>query len=166
MSGNQGFLGWSQSIGAVPYVNIQDVKATNTAGGTFTSGAWRTRDLNTIQSDDAGICTLSNNQFTIPPGTYLIDARLPARAVAQHNARLQNITAGTTTLNGSTARTDAAQQSQTDSFVNGRFRIYVATTFEVQHQCSTTLATTGFGNPSNFTSTPEVYTVVELWKIG
>lgn len=32
-------------------VILQDQKAQNTDGGTFTSGAWRTRDLNTKVTD-------------------------------------------------------------------------------------------------------------------
>jgi hypothetical protein len=42
-----------------------DSKAQNTAGGTFTSGADRTRDLNLIEHDDSHITSISSNQFTL-----------------------------------------------------------------------------------------------------
>mgnify|MGYP007000107383 len=37
------------------YAIIADVKASNGNGGTFTTGDWRTRDLNTEISDPDGI---------------------------------------------------------------------------------------------------------------
>ena len=35
---------------AISYIQIQDEKPSGTAGGTFTSGAWRTRDLNKLKT--------------------------------------------------------------------------------------------------------------------
>ena len=46
------------------YAIIADVKASNADGGTFTSGAWRTRDLNTEITDPDGIVSIYSNQFT------------------------------------------------------------------------------------------------------
>ena len=44
-----GALSWAADAGGLfsSYAIIADQKTQNTAGGTFTSGAWRTRDLNT-----------------------------------------------------------------------------------------------------------------------
>ncbi len=47
------------------YAIIADHKAQNTAGGTFTSGAWRTRDLNTEITDPDGIVSIASDQFTL-----------------------------------------------------------------------------------------------------
>lgn len=166
MTGNAGFSGWSSPAFAPsrPYINVQDQKAQNTAGGSFTSGAWRTRDLNTIVSDQYGLASVTNNQLTLAPGTYRCEIACPARAVGNHQARLQNISDGATTLLGRGARTDAASQAQTESIICGEFRIGRSTVFEVQHQTGTGSATTGFGIQMNFTT--EVYTVAEFWKVG
>src|SRR5690606_21247003 len=51
---------------------LKDVKPSGTAGGTFTSGSWQTRDLNTIEGDSSFV-SLASNQFTLQPGTYHIE---------------------------------------------------------------------------------------------
>ncbi len=54
-------------------VVVVDEKAANTSGGTFTSGAWQTRTLNTLTVNDDGIASLSDDQITLPAGTYEIE---------------------------------------------------------------------------------------------
>ncbi|SVB60040.1 uncharacterized protein METZ01_LOCUS212894, partial [marine metagenome] len=56
---------WATAPGGLfaSYAIIADQKAQNTAGGTFTSGAWRTRDLNTEITDPDGIVSISSNEF-------------------------------------------------------------------------------------------------------
>ena len=50
------------------YAIIADQKSSTTQGGGFTSGAWRTRDLNTEIADADGIVSISSNQFTLGAG--------------------------------------------------------------------------------------------------
>lgn len=52
---------------------VEDQKAQNTNAGTFTSGAWRTRDLNTIVSDPDDIISIRKLAYT-SGGTYEIIA--------------------------------------------------------------------------------------------
>jgi hypothetical protein len=149
------------------YVNLQDQKAQNTAGGTFTAGAWQTRVLNTEVSDVGGLCSLASNQFTLAAGTYTIHASAPAYLVnARHQLRLQNVTDTTTLLVGNSnyAPTITANVVQTNALLRGIFTIAAGKALELQHQCQATEAADGFGVPSNFTT--EVYAVVELWKVG
>ena len=47
------------------YALIADQKAQGTISGSFTSGDWRTRDLNTELSDADDIVSISSNQFTL-----------------------------------------------------------------------------------------------------
>ena len=53
------------------YIKIEDVKATNTQGGTATSGAMRVRDLNTIIHNDNNYASMIRLAFT-SGGTYEI----------------------------------------------------------------------------------------------
>lgn len=149
------------------YVLIKDEKASGTASGTFTSGAWQTRDLNTEVVDTGNMATISSNQITLQPGTYEVKWSCPARNVGQHQSRLQNITAGTTTHLGSSENTSlqgtTATEVSTRSFGYGRFTISTATVFELQHQCNTTQATRGFGSAAGFGAN-EVYSIIEFWK--
>ena len=55
------------------YAIFCDQKTLGTDGGTFTSGAWRVRDLNTtIANTDASNITLGTNEFTLQAGNYSI----------------------------------------------------------------------------------------------
>ena len=157
--------GVSGSMQAGQYILLQDQKAQNTDGGTFNSGAWRTRDLNTKVVDEGSNCTLSSNQFTLLAGVYRIRVRAPAGFVGRHQIRLQNITDSTTPLTGTSEFTSqSATYAQTTSEMYGAFTIGTTKTFEIQHQCQVSAATNGFGVAANFGT--EIYTSVELTKVG
>lgn len=147
------------------YLCYQDQKTQNTDGGGFTSGAWRTRDINTEVADTGGFGSVASNQITLAAGTYRCFIHAPAYSVTKHQARLQNITDTATTLVGTSeyaSHTASADQPESRSIIVGRFTIAGTKTFEVQHQCSATEGTNGFGVKANFTT--EIYTVAEFWK--
>jgi len=150
------------------YVCVVDEKAQNTAGGGFTSGAWQTRDLNTERADTASIASLAANQITLPAGTYQVRAMAPAFMGSQHQARLYDVTGaavlvvGTSEVNFGTDGGSSVEYHTSKSFVVGRFTLSVESVIELQHRCSVTRATDGFGYPANLTT--EVYSVVELWR--
>jgi hypothetical protein len=143
---------------------IRDEKAQNTHGGTFTSGAWQTRDLNVEAVDTGGHASLSANQITLAAGTYRLRASAPAFMVGSHQARWRNVSDGTTALVGTTefADTGGTSSAQTRSVIVGRFSISASKTFALQHQCATTRSSDGFGAAANFGT--EVYAEVELWR--
>jgi hypothetical protein len=151
-----------QVVGVPPYVSIQDQKTQNTAGGTFTSGSWQTRTLNTEVTDTASIASIASNQITLPAGTYRIRATAPAFKTDAHQTRLWNATDSSLLLTGTTEISAASDGTQTRSEVSGRFTLSGTKAIELQHQCATTGTTTGFGSAANFTT--EVYSSVELWK--
>ncbi len=147
------------------YLQYRDEQAQNTAGGTFTTGAWRTRVLNTEVSDVGGHGSLASNQITLAAGTYLIDATAPAFNTQRHQLRLQNVTDATTILIGqSDWAFEGVSGVQTAAQLRGIFTVAASKALELQHQSQRTQATNGFGEAANFTT--EVYAVVELWKIG
>ena len=148
-------------VAAVPYIYIRDEKAANTNGGAFTTGAWRTRDMNTEVSDSAGLASVATNQITLAAGTYRFAARAPAYETGRHKARLQNITDATTIAVGTSEGTSGALLS-TKSFVSGRFTISASKVLELQHYGAATNAS-GFGLESNF-GVVEVYAEIEFWK--
>jgi hypothetical protein len=119
---------------------IADEKAANTAGGTFTSGAWRTRDLNTEISDADGIVSIASNQFTLAAGTYTIEWSAPAYVVQQHQSALWN---GSYLTYSDIKYNDANQ----DHNSLGWYVVTIgsSTAFEIRHKCKVTAATQGFG---------------------
>jgi hypothetical protein len=158
-------IGGSGSGGSEPYVLLRDVKSAGTSGGTFTSGARRTRDLNQELVDTDNLCTLSSNQFTLPAGTYRIKAHAPAYKVNRHRISLRNISDSVDVVLGTSEFSHASDNTVTRSFCFCQLTISASKTFEIQHQCQTTANTFGFGVDSNF-SEDEIYTIVEIWKVG
>lgn len=153
--------------GGLGYIHLEDRKALNTNGGTFTSGADQTRDLNTEVVDIGNHCSLAGNQFTLDAGTYEILAFAPAFDIDRHQAWLYNVTAGATTLAGLSSFASSAFDGASHSVIMGRFSITAQTTFEIRHRCETTRATFGFGVAGNFASAgTEVYTQVYLQKVA
>ena len=148
---------------------LKDVKSAGAAGGTFTQDAWRTRDL-TVANKDGGTsndgcswCVLSSNRFTVPAGTYDLYATLPARIVNSTKCRLYDITNSVDAIIGATMGNGGSLE--TNSVIDGTITPTVPTTYEIQHYCTLTSATNGFGYPSNIDSKSEVYTQVRITKI-
>ena len=147
------------------YAIIADVKADNANAGTFTSGAYRTRDLNTEIADADGIVSISSNQFTLGAGTYLIKWKAPVYAVGYHKSRLANIT-DTSYVNGNAMYSRSA--SYDSMFATGTARVTISgsKTYEIQHIGNETSSNTGFGLDHVYTNnaTEAIYTTVEIFK--
>jgi len=147
------------------YAIIGDVKANDVDGGSFTTGDWRTRDLNTELSDPDGIVSISSNQFTLQAGSYLIEAESPVYQVNRHMIKLYQ-TSGTPAdiAFGTSEYANSAYSGHTRSFVKARVTISSATTYEIRHRCDATRSTIGFGIGSDFNNNTELYTIVKISK--
>jgi len=161
--------GWSsdaQFLAAVPIQKVaylKDVKANTVNSGTFTLGAWRTRDLNSLGGDTSFI-TLSANEFTLSKGKYSIYAEAPAYKVDVHKARILNVTDAVDVLIGSSARTNASDAVTTESKIYGEIEISTEKTFSLQHRSSDTQTGNGFGVPSSL-GVDEIYAQVKITKL-
>ncbi len=145
------------------YILIRDIKAAGVDGGTFTSGAWRTRDLIEESSDVGGHAGLGANRITLVAGTYEFEVSAPAYLVGSHQVRLYNISDASIVTSGSVMYNAGACVTRSEAC--GRFTITSPKVFEVQHRCSITQASTGFGKACNFGSW-EQYTVARFWKVA
>lgn len=133
------------NLPASKFLIIEDQKASGTDGGTFTSGGWQTRTLNTEVFDNIG-STLSSNQFTLPAGTYKVKGIATGFSVSQHQCRLRNMTDGVNAALGTNALSNpGSSEAATISEFNSIFTIAGTKTFELQHQCAVTKATNGYG---------------------
>jgi len=151
-------------MSSAPNVIIQDQKAQGTDGGTFTSGANRTRTLNTLVRNAGSLASLASNQFTLPAGTYYIKWSAPAFQVGDHQSLLQNITDATTVQRGSSGFTQSTSSVATVvSYGSAVVAITGSKAFEIQHRCSSTRDVNGFGRACNFGT--EIYTTVEIWLV-
>ena len=145
---------------------VKDIKTPNTAGGTFTSGSWQTRDLNTIEND-IGFVSLSSNVITLQKGKYKIEAEAPAYQVDRHKIKLVRDPAGTPSDEeiGTSEVSSSADDSSTKSQLKCIVDVTTSTDFEIQHRCQTTNTTNGLGLESNF-SVDEFYTIVTITRIS
>jgi hypothetical protein len=150
---------------AVSVALIADQKTLNTAGGTFTSGAWRTRDLNTEIFDPDGIVSISSNQFTLGAGTYLIQIKAPVYRVGRNRVRLYNVTdsvlEGLSNSQFEDGDNDGNSLTEATVFVTPT----ASKTYEVQHIGENTVSTYGFGVESNLGGN-EIYTTVFITKLA
>lgn len=147
---------------------IEEIQDASTDGGTFTSGAWQERVLNSIVSDPDGVVvSLAANEFVLEAGTYQITIHAPAYRVNQHQARLFNVTDGVVVQYGRNeiSGLEAGGDNVTNfSVIEAQFTIAAGKTLRVEHQCQTTLATVGFGTKSNFSGS-SIYTTVRGIKL-
>ena len=149
------------------YALICDSKGNTTDGGTFTSGAWRTRDLNQEISDEDSIVSISSNQFTLAAGSYLIKWKCPALKVEHHVTKLILITGSVSSFTekaGSSSYSATGDVVQNESFGVARVTLTGSGAFEIQHYGETTKSTDGFGQPANGYASESIYTTVEIYK--
>ena len=159
-----GTLARTLDVAFKSYAIIADVKASNTDSGTFTSGAWRTRDLNTELADPDGIVSISSNQFTLQSGSYLLKAKAMGFRVERHMIKLYQ-TSGTPAdiATGTSEYCPPTYIGSNSSFLSCRFTISTATTYELQHRCQTTKTDNGFGMDFDI-GVNETFALVEIFK--
>lgn len=144
-------------------VYLKDIKTANTDGGSFTSSTWTTRTLNTVEGD-TDIITLNSNQFTLQPGVYAIDSTAPVRGVDAHKLRLYDVTNSAVAIFGSSSWANSSSVEDSVALLNGVLTITSATTYQLEHACTTTKTGNGFGVASNLGSF-ELYTQVKITRL-
>jgi len=154
------------SVLSAPQIAVfTEVQTSGTSAGTFTSGAWQTRLLNTTQTSQSW-ASLASHQITLSSGTYYIEASAPALQVTQHQTKLRNITGPADVILGSSEYAfTSGGNCQSRSFVVGQFVVSGSTVYELQHQCSNTQATNGFGIDAGF-GVNNIFAQVSITKIS
>lgn len=162
----------------IPYLELVDRKSRFSSGGTFTQGAWRTRDLTDLNFNEVGASVSlspsagSGASITLTRGVYYCEIECPAFSVNEHVARLADVTVnpgdGADVLVIGTsefALDESPARAQTRSKISGRFQITGTRTLTIQHRCSSTQLVDGFGSAAEFYLTDNIYTVAKFWKI-
>jgi len=156
---------WAILSKTVEKVFIKDHKGSGVDSGSFTTGAWRKRDLNTV-TGATGIVSLNSSVITLVPGHYSINWRAPVYdGVGGHSSRLYDADNATEVITGSSDYSGGSSGgTSTASVGKGEIRVTTETDFELQHICSITKATDGFGKKSGLAAN-EVYAQIEITKI-
>ena len=151
--------------GLMTYAVICDEKFHNVGGGTFTAGAWRTRDLDTKITDPDNIVSIANNQFTLGAGSYLIEAESMAHDVKRHIQRMYNVTDSSIVGYGQPNYADPGGNGSGAARIVARVTITQNTAFEIHHRCEETKANNGMGISNDITSgIRNKYTIVKIFK--
>ena len=140
---------------------VHDSGTSSTYFGAYTTGAWRTRDIDTEVSDEDGIVTISSNQFTLQAGNYRIRYGATSYTVNRHALRLRNVT-DTSTVGYGVATFGYSYSPILFSEGTVRVSIASAKVFEVQGYPETTKASNGMGFAMVNGSSYE--TIVEIFK--
>jgi hypothetical protein len=154
---------WKTSGATIQTAVFNDTKASGVGGGTFTTGAWRTRDLNTTQQNNITGCSLASNQITLPAGTYLIEGQAPAFKPDNHQTRIYNITGSASLFLGSSAYSDPSVFLQTTSQFTGVITLASSTVIELQHRNGNTNSV-GFGQPNAWGD--NIYASISITKVA
>jgi hypothetical protein len=158
-------VSWGADSGGLfsGYAVFQDQKTVNTDGGTFTSGAWRTRALNaTVFNTDTTNITLGTDQFTLLAGSYSIEWDAPALGVSAHQTRLYDVTGTALVQNGTSEYTNLTVTNS--SVGSARVTPSGSNVYRIDHWGAATQSGNGFGVASNIGTGPEVYTNVIIYK--
>jgi hypothetical protein len=160
-------LKWAAAGSGATYSIFRDEKTSGTSGGTFTSGAWRTRDINATQINQISGSSIASNQITLPAGTFYISASAPACRVNEHQARFYNITDSTVEILGNCIYSEVAATAigMGISTVEGIIVITSSKVFELQHRCNSSFSDYGFGLANAFGNT-QVYSTVTIAKVA
>lgn len=145
---------------------VRDEKPNGTPGGTFTSGAWRTRDFNTVLVNSIAGASLAGNQIILPAGRYEIEAETTCYTVYRARAALYNVTSAEYTAVGLSVISGYGSNAYTAyNVVSSVVELAAPATFELRHRCETTGATDGLGFPSSF-GVPECYSQITIRKVA
>lgn len=150
--------------GATKVAILSHVTAHDVGGGDLTSGAFRTRPLNT-EVDPDSIVTLSSNQFTLAAGTYIIDWTCDGYSVDHHVSQIYDITNSATLILGSSSYAKSTVNVANVTYGHHVFTITSTTTYELQHQCSTTKAGNGMGNVTNMSGINSTHAFLKITKV-
>ena len=146
-------------------LHIQDQRPSGTDGGTFTTGAWRTRNLNTVLTNEITGASLASDTVTLPAGDYYIEGEFTAFRCNQNVAKLYNDSDSSDILIGTVAYSDSSESDAVvSSNVRGNFTLGAEKDLTILHQCTLTQTGNGLGVAADF-GVVEVYADLRLWKI-
>lgn len=158
-------------LNTADFLHVRDEKASGTASGSITSGAWRTHVLNTVKTNTITGASLASNQITLPAGTYFVRAEsllnaLAAGQIQNYKIKLANVTDATDTAFGTGGYVYASSPSSTQVYpsLSATFTIAGTKVFELQSRVTGTSSASGYGEASTLGT--EVYADVQIWKVG
>jgi len=143
---------------------ICDQKSYNSTGGTPSVG-WNDRQLNTEISDPDSIVSIASNQFTLIPGTYLINWIVPAYKSNRTFSKLYDVT-GAQDLQISKI-SYAEETYGVFSEAHGKYihTISANNTYKIQQYFQSSNPTYGLGVETDVSGYNSIYSMVYIYKL-
>lgn len=144
-------------VSDVDLVVVAEQQNNGVASASITSGAWRTRVINTELVDTGGIASVNagNNRTTLPRGRYTVEAIAPSGAnLTAHRCRVRDIT------NGVTLALGAGANNTGTTVAFGAFELTGSADIELQHWVNTT----GSGGIAVSTGDVEIYSIMKFQR--
>lgn len=130
-----------------PVMMIEEQRSSGAGPRALTKNNWSRRPINTVTVNQISGASLTNEQITLPAGTYRVSFLGTGSSAGHHRTRLQNIT-GTATLGiGNSADSRAAgpgNDTANPSMGIARFTLAVESILEVQTYWAQSIAGTGY----------------------
>lgn len=145
--------------GSTGYAQFSDMKPAGQDGGASVAGV-QDRSLNTINVNDIVGSSLSANAFTLPAGSYEIQATAPAYNTGKHMLYLLNVTDATIIKYG--AMVNVVTEERAILF----FKITITSpkVFKLQHNTFSSTAVNGLGLQGAVSPNMNIYSEVIVRK--
>ena len=165
LSWNEMDANFRACLGVHNLLHVQDQKAMGTHGGTFTTGAWRTRPLNTVRENTISGASLNSNRITLPIGNYFLSGFSISYATSSNQSRIQRITPTSETLiEGASRYTWNSTYVENVSNISGAFTLSAISDIELQHICYVT-GTFGMSAYTGQTAN-NLFAQLLIWKLA
>lgn len=151
MAGSMGSLVSRLNLGQNIAI-FSERQSSGTHGGSFSSGARRTRELNTEEYNGGSFASLNSNQITITEsGTYLVYGVAVALGVFTNRLNFASVSGTSFDVLGPINRFDHINDDNScEASLVGVFTVDVESdgnaVCELQHECNVTKLTDGFGD--------------------
>ena len=144
---------------------FNETQANNTQGGTFTSGSYLKRTLNTTIVNNIASCTLTSSVVSLPAGTYYMSAIGSCWGnLTGVQSRIANTTASTYSY-GQSMYWAGGVASSGNTTVSAVVTITATSNFELQSRTLATVNTNGFGVGANLGNN-EIYSQLLIARIA
>ncbi len=169
-------LGTYNFIGLPAISMLEERYTSGTSGTNLPSSTWTNRSLNTVIFDSIGVNLTNPNTsfspsratFTLPIGTYLIQADFNGNSVTAHKIRLYNLTATRDeaySINEASTNSSvtSANQCSTRASLTTVISVNSSTIYTIDHFVASTNSV-GSGRAMTITGVPEIYGRVIITK--
>lgn len=147
-------------------LHVRHDGAAGAGGGTATSGAWRTRTINTVVENKIPGASLASNRVTLPAGQYQVSGEQKFRKIDDFKTRLYDVTNSALLVAGRSVFAHGASDYMVDAPIEGRFSLAGTAEIELQYYCLTTFSTSGMGFDWVGPGTIAVFADLLFWKVG